>query len=64
MSEIKTATENWIRAEYEFRVGPRAYCTETEDWYAKATIRLRRALTGFGELAEACRELRKNDKEK
>ncbi len=43
----------WIRAEYEFRLGSRAYTKQAEEWLLRSEQRLRRAVTGERELLDA-----------
>ena len=50
---LAEAVAAWIRAEHHFRFGPNAYRQQELDWYVKAERRLRRALTGKGNLEEA-----------
>lgn len=50
---LEQAAAAWVRAEWEFRCGPNAYRAGTQDWLNKAERKLRRALTGFGDLEAA-----------
>lgn len=54
---LATAIRRWVRAEWEFRYGPRAYTRQTEDWYIAAERALRRLVTGRGGLPAAMAEL-------
>lgn len=53
------AIRELIEAEWEFRLGRRAYSTEAQDKLLKAERRLRRSVTGQGELDAAYKELRR-----
>lgn len=54
---LQKVTEAWVRAEYYFRLGPNAYQTPETDWYERAIVRLRRAVTGKGDLRDAFEKL-------
>ena len=56
--DLAGAVANWIRADYEFRLGKQPYRTQTQEWLVKAEVRLRRALTGKGQLESAYKTLK------
>ena len=47
------AIKAWIRAEWEFRLGPRAYSEWAQDLFTGAEDNLRKALTGSATLVDA-----------
>lgn len=53
MNNLKQAVRNWVQAEFDFRCGRWAYTAETQARYITAERKLRRALTGKGELGKA-----------
>ena len=53
MTDLEQAVANWIRAEYQFRLGGSAFQMEQQVWYCRAERRVRKALTGSGSLEEA-----------
>lgn len=62
MTKLEQAVAEWIRAEWEFRCGVQAYQGNTPDWLSKTERRLRRALTGKGDLDEAFNKLKNETK--
>jgi hypothetical protein len=54
---LSKAVAAWVRAEYMFRLGPRAYQDQETDWYLKACDQLRAAATGHEDLGRAARAL-------
>lgn len=55
MGKLSKAIERWIRAEYEFRLGPQAYRDTPTKWYLEAEDTLRKALTGCKSLRDAAK---------
>lgn len=45
--------KQWIRAEYQYRLGDRAYTKTAENWMLQAEECLRRAVTKKRKLSEA-----------
>lgn len=56
-SSLKTAVENWIRAEFQFRFGRHAFTAESAEWFEDASAELREALTDEKSLKRAAAEL-------
>jgi hypothetical protein len=54
---ILKLVRNWVRAEYHFRLGPSAYGDTEQAWLLRAMERLRRAVTGKGDLGKAFHSL-------
>lgn len=54
---LEKAVGQWINAEWEFRCGSMAYRADPAEWLLKAERKLRRALTGKGDLDDAHTEL-------
>ena len=57
--DLRKAVAKWVRAEYEFRLGPQAYSNVTTDWYVDAENQLRIALTGKSDLKAAYMEMKR-----
>jgi predicted metal-dependent hydrolase len=57
MGKLADAIEDWIRAEYAFRLGQDPYSNWTQEWLTKAEEKLRFCLTSKEGLREAAREL-------
>lgn len=57
-SDVVDAVANWIRAEYHFRCGSRAYTKSAEERYVDAMELLRKAVTGKRRLSNAYRVLK------
>ena len=57
VEELKELVKLWIRSEYAFRIGDRAFTREAQGWLLTAERRLRRAATGKGTLDGAFREI-------
>lgn len=55
---LENALAAWIRAEYLFRLGRHAYSDQETEWYEIQTRKLRRALTGFGDLSRAHQQVK------
>lgn len=51
--ELIKRAQQWVRAEYYFRLGKAAFNDETMEWYVRAERRLRKALTGYADLEKA-----------
>lgn len=51
--ELEEAIAAWVRAEYHFRCGPNAYQGPEGEALWRSETKLRRALTGKGDLAAA-----------
>lgn len=51
------AVRAWVRAEYQFRLGPSAYQKPTDEWIVAAEDELRRLVTGQPELYRAAKIL-------
>lgn len=49
----------WIRAEWQFRCGPRAYKDWTQEWFENACDTLRLVATGSKDLNQAAGKKRK-----
>ena len=43
---LRRLIANWVRAEWEYRLGSRAYMRVTQEWLETCERRMRRALTG------------------
>jgi hypothetical protein len=56
--DIEQAVANWMRAEYNFRLGPKAYRGDTQDMLLEAEKQLRQALTGKRQLERAYEKLK------
>ncbi len=61
--KLTRAVEQWIRAEWCFRLGPYPYTREAEGWLLQAERKLRRALTGKGKLGDAHKVLKEKQDE-
>jgi hypothetical protein len=53
MYELEQAVAEWIRANYQFKFGKDHYSKEVTEAYVKSETRLRRQLTGKGDLEKA-----------
>lgn len=54
---LRELVERWIRAEWQFRMGPDKFSSKSQDWYDKASGDLRRHVTGEENWADAAEEL-------
>lgn len=59
--QVEQAVANWIRAEHNFRLGPRAYRDDTQEMLIEAEKQLRQALTGKRQLEKAFEKLKSRD---
>lgn len=57
MTALERAVANWVRADHNFRLGPRAYRGDTQEMLEEAERQLRQALTGKRPLEKAYERL-------
>jgi hypothetical protein len=57
LQKIANAVEEWVMAEWQFRLSPIAYREGPTERYLRAERNLRRAVTGRGDLEDAYVEL-------
>lgn len=51
--DVGVAATAWVRADWEFRLGPRAFTRAAQDGLVRAEADLRKAITGRDSLAAA-----------
>ena len=61
MGDLEQAVANWVRAEWNFRLGPKAYRGDTQEMLLEAEKQLRQALTGKRPLDKAYMKLTQQD---